>query len=305
MPRSRRSHPVVLAALNAALAALAVPCTRAAAQGNPDVFLSSLDLRAGGVQVGTPRNITARDGYDNQPAFSRDGRTLYFTSTREDAQADIYRIDLASGAMTRVTRTAPESEYSAAEVPEGGAISVIRVERDSTQRLWRIPLDGGAESVILPALKPVGYHAWADANRLAMFVLGSPPVLVVGDVRSGRADTVMINVGRSLHRMPGGTHISFVSKAYEENWYVMDLDVATSAMQPIAKLPKGTEDYAWFPDGRLIAGSGSKLYVCDPSKSAAWVEVADLAAAGVSNITRLAVSPVGDRLAIVAVPAGK
>jgi len=271
---------------------------------DPDIFLASLGGGRGVVTVGAPRNLTARPGYDNQPSFSRDGSALFYTSTRDDAQADIYRIALASGAITRVTQTAPESEYSATEVPGGGALSVIRVERDSTQRLWRIPLGrgAGAERVYLPALKPVGYHAWADDTHLVMFVLGTPSNLVVGDLATGRADTVMVNVGRSLHRIPGTNHVSFVSKAYEENWYVMDLDVATRESRPIAKLPKGTEDYAWLPDGRLVAGSGSKLFVADPKGAVSWDEVADLAGAGLTSITRLAVSPAGDRIAIVAIP---
>ncbi len=274
------------------------------AQGGqaPDVYLASLDLSGARVTVGAPRNVTAREGYDNQPAFSRDGRSLYYTSTRDDAQADIYRIDLTSGTTTRVTRTAPESEYSAAEVPDGEALAVIRVERDSTQRLWRLPLRGGAESPLFAALRPVGYHAWADAFRVAMFVLGDPNALVLGDTRTGKVDSLMFNIGRSLHRIPGTRQLSFVSKSYADAWYVMSLDVETRDIRPVARLPRGVEDYAWLPDGRLIAGSGSVLLVADPRADAAWVTVADFRPAGLSEITRLAVSPEGDRLAIVAVP---
>lgn len=280
----------------------------ARAQGASDIFVATLDTRGDSVRVGPPHNVTRRAGYDNQPSFTRDGGAIFYTSTRDDAQADIYRHVLATGRTTRVTQTAPESEYSATEVPGGGALSVIRVERDSTQRLWRIALRGGRtgpETVLFPALKPVGYHAWADATHLAMFVLGSPPVLVLGDLATGKSDTLMASIGRSLHRIPGGRHISFVSKAYENANWVMELDVDTRAMRPLARLPQGVEDHAWLPDGRLVAGSGSKLYVCDLSKRATWEEVADLAGAGVGGITRLAVSPNGRHIAIVGVPASR
>lgn len=298
------ARPVTIAILLSASLMFATPAV-SRAQGETDVFVATLDTRAGAVRIGAPRNVTRRAGYDNQPSFSRDGGAIFYTSTRDDAQADIYRHVLATGRTTRVTRTAPESEYSAAEVPGGGAISVIRVERDSAQRVWRIPLRGGKESVILPALRPVGYHAWADATRLAMFVLGDPPVLVLGDLSSGRSDTLMASIGRSLHRIPGGKQISFVSKAYENASWVMELDVDSRAMRPLARLPQGVEDYAWLPDGRLIAGNGSKLLVCDISRGATWEEVADLAEAGISGITRIAVSPKGDRIAIVGVPAAR
>ncbi len=96
--------------------------------------------------------------------------------------------------------------------------------------------------------------------------------------------------------------MSFVSKAYESAAWVMSLDVDTRAVQPLTRLPDKTEDYAWLPDGRLVAGSGSQLLVCDLTRQAQWTPFADLAADGVSGITRLAVSPSGDRLAIVGIP---
>ena len=270
---------------------------------HPDVFLASLATDSGSVRVGAPRNITARPGYDNQPSFARDGRSVFYTSTRDDAQADIYRFTIASRQTARVTNTAPESEYSASETPQGGAISVIRVERDSAQRLWRLPLGAGEATVLFPTLKPVGYHAWADESRIAMFVLGSPPVLVLGDLRSQRLDSLATNIGRSLQRIPGTTRVSFVSKTAPDAWWVIELNVDTRATRPLVRLPAGTEDYAWLTDRRLIAGVGSTLVVCDVSKSGEWKAVADFTSAGLGSISRLAVSPAGDQIAIVAIPA--
>jgi len=280
-----------------------VMVTRVSAQApSTDVFLGALTLRGAEVRVSGWRNLTSRPGYDNQPSFSSDGRFLYFTSVREDAQADIYRHDLARGESTRITTTNPESEYSAADIPGEAAVAVIRVERDSTQRLWRIPLDGSAQSVVFPLLKPVGYHAWATPSQVVMFVLGSPNALVVGDRTRQAFDTVVVNVGRSLHRIPGTERVSFVSRAYAEVGWVMELDLASRAMRPLARLPEGVEDYAWLPDGRLIAGSGSRILVCAPAEDANWKVVADLAGEGIGTISRLAVARTGDRIAIVAVP---
>lgn len=285
-----------------ALALVVAALPTYAQDAQPDVFLATLSLRGELPTLGTARNVTLRPGYENQPAFSATGSSLYYTSTREDAQADIYRLDLERGGATRLTKTAPESEYSAVEVPEGGAISVIRVERDSTQRLWRLPLGGGVETVLFPTLKPVGYHVWADRDRVVMFVLGNPNALVLGNLANGAIDTIVFNIGRSLHRIPGSARVSFVSKAYESAAWVMSLDVETRAVQPLTKLPAGTEDYAWLPDGRLIAGSGSQLLVCDLARQAQWTPFADLAADGVGGITRIAVSLQGDKLAIVGTP---
>ncbi len=288
-----------------ALACCVIQASGAKAQASdPDIFLARLTTRGGRLSVDSLRNLTHRAGYDNQPSWSPDGKDLYFSSVRDDAQADIYRIDVASGVATRVTASAPESEYSPTVVPGGGAISVVRVERDSTQRLWRVPLDGGPPTLILERVKPVGYHAWADSTTLALYVLGNPNTLQLADTRTGRADTVATNIGRSLHPVLGAHRVSFVRRVSRDESWIELLDPETRAIQRIVKLPAGVEDYAWTPDGMLLVGMGSLLLRCDPRRGATWETVADLSSSGLTSITRLAVSPGGDAIAIVAVPAG-
>src|SRR5688572_26269668 len=99
-------------------------------------------------------NITNRRGYDNQPSWENNDRILY--TSRGAGQTDIYDIDFNFNRISRVTNT-PESEYSAALTPDGRAITVVRVERDSTQRLWRFPKTQSPPTVVLPEIKPVGY----------------------------------------------------------------------------------------------------------------------------------------------------
>jgi len=245
-------------------------------------------------------NITDRSGYDNQPSFSNDEQGVYFTSVRDDGQADIYRYEIGSRRTTRVTASAPESEYSATPIENGRAISVVRVERDSTQRLWRFPLDGSAPSVILERIRPVGYHAWADDHTVALFVLGSPNSLQLADTRTGSADTIATGIGRSLHRIPGTNRISFVRKVSAAEWWIESLDPVTRAATRLVQLPEGVEDYAWFPDGSIVCGRGSRLLWWSGKPGVDWQEIADLSSAGVHGITRLAVSPHGGRLALVA-----
>lgn len=61
----------------------------------------------------------------------------------------------------------------------------------------------------------------------------------------------------------------------------------------------GGEDVAWTPDGVLLTAQGSKVLAWEPSsRDSEWREIADLAAT-VRDITRMAVSPKGDRLAVV------
>ena len=54
--------------------------------------------------------------------------------------------------------------------------------------------------------------------------------------------------------------------------------------------------------GIVLTASGTTLYEWDPQRGGDWETVTDFAAAGLTAVSRLAVSPRGDRLAIVAVP---
>jgi hypothetical protein len=287
-------------ALVTASAAAQQPVPNSAAPPPPDVYLSRITLERGVPTVGTPMNITDRPGYDNQPAFAEDDQGIFFTSVRDDAQADIYRYDLSTKRTTRVTSTAPESEYSATSIEGGRAISVVRVERDSTQRLWRFPLDGQPPSVILERVRPVGYHAWADDHTLALFVLGSPNTLQLADTRTGKSDTIATNIGRSLHRIPDTHRVSFVRKVAPDEWWIESLDPPSRETTRLVRLPEGVEDYAWLPGGSILCGNDSKVLWWSGKAGDDWREVADLAASGVKGITRLAVSGHGDKLAFVA-----
>ncbi len=273
----------------------------AAAEAPPgtDIFLAEIIEQGPLPQVtGEPRNLTRRAGYDNQPSFTPDGSAILYTSIR-DGQADIFRYDVSSATAARVTST-PESEYSPLLMPTGDAISVIRVEADSTQRLWRFPLPaGGNPQLILEDVMPVGYHAWADAGTLALFVLGEPPTLQIADTGTGTARVVAKDIGRSLHKIPRSNAISFVDKSAGEDWWIRRLDLASGAITPLVQALPGSEDYAWTPAGTLLMAQGSTLHAWRQG-GPGWVQIADFTSAGLESITRLAVSPRGDRLALVA-----
>src|ERR1043165_5982756 len=102
IPSVARNPLFVLALVAGSLGAQRAP------QPEPDIYLIPLNP---GPSLGRPINITRRAGYDNQPSFTPDGRSVLYTSTREDGQSDIYRYDIAAQTTARVTST-PESEYS-------------------------------------------------------------------------------------------------------------------------------------------------------------------------------------------------
>jgi dipeptidyl aminopeptidase/acylaminoacyl peptidase len=264
-----------------------------------DLFIVDIIERDGKVQFGKPINITKRKGYDNQPGFLPDGKSLFYTSRGEDKQTDIYRYDIEKGMTTRATQTA-ESEYSPTVTPDGKYFSVIRVEADSTQRLWKFPLEGGEPVLVLKNIKPVGYHIWVDQNRVVLYILGTPNLLRLVDTTTEKAETIAANVGRTLHKMPRGQLVSFAYKVSDDEFIIKSLNVKTRKISPIIKMLPGNEYFAWLRSGALVMAQGSKLFKYNQKSDKDWQEVADFSKEGINGITRLAVSPNGDRLAFVA-----
>ncbi len=285
---------------------LVVPAILAAQSAPPatDIYLAPIRLSNGRPVVGEPVNITHRRGYDNQPSFTPDGQAILYTSIREDAQADIYRYDLRTRQTTRVTAT-PESEYSPTVMPGGNRFSVVRVERDSTQRLWSFALDGTSPEVVFDAIKPVGYHVWIDDHTAALFVLGRPSTLQLADTRAQIGHVVAKDVGRSLQRVPGERGVSFLQREPDSSWSLRVLDLDRSSGDDwvfvvLAKMLPRSDYVAWLPNGTALAAQDSKLFVLDTADNRTWRSVADLAPSGLRGISRLAVSADGAMLAIVA-----
>lgn len=266
-----------------------------------DILLAELTPSANGMpSIGRPTNLTQRPDYDNQPHFVPDGSGLWYTvNDPQSGQADIWRYDFATSRVTPVTQSAPESEYSATPLPDGSGISAIRVEADSLQRLWRFDHDGANGAVILPDLAPVGYHAWVDANTVVMFVLGSPPTLQRGDLAAGTSSVVTAGIGRSIQRIPGSSDISFLQMDDEGAATIMRLPADGGAPVPITTRIGEGQDHAWTPDGVLLMADGGVVYGLRPGGNAAWTPVGDFSDLHIS-ITRLAVSPDGRQIALVA-----
>ena len=269
----------------------------AQAQGQTDIFVAPLRQSGRSVTIGVPVNVTHRSGYDNQPSFTPDGASLLYTSIGNDGQADTWTVRPAgSGTPSRVTNTAL-GVYSPTVMPDGKSFSAIRVERDSTQRLWRFPLDGGEPMLVLQRVKPVGYHVWLDARTVFVYVLGTPTTLQIADVATGNATVVASNIGRALVKVPHHDAVNFVQIVPDSGQWLAEYDLAGKSVRRLGRLPQGADYVAWTPGGALITAASSTIYRWDDGT---WVAAANLATVGVRNISRLAISPAGDELAFVA-----
>ncbi len=270
---------------------------RPTAAGAPatDIWIGVLDRVGGRPVVRDLFNATDRNGYDNQPSFDPGGEVLYYTSAVDSTQTEVFRYVFATGVSQRVTRTADASEFSPTVIPGQDALSAIR-EQNGKQYLWRYRTDGSERQAVFSTAEPVGYHAWADERTAVMFILGDPPTLQAGDALSGEIRVVARNPGRSIHRIPGTAAVSFVRKS-EDAWWIERFDPFSGNTEPLTRTLTGREDYAWTPEGEILMGDGAVLYAW--RAGGGWARIRDLAREDAGDISRIAVSPDGSRIALV------
>lgn len=279
-----------------------------------DIYMVPLSGGVASMKSAKPIAVSAAPGYDNQPNFNSDGNRILFAANRDGKQTDVFEFDRQRGAVTQRTQT-PENENSPTNLPDGtgpsGSFSVVQSEFDANgarpaspiQRLWRFEPQG-KPSLILADINPVGYHAWMDSDQLVLFVLGAqgkPATLQIASVKTGKAEIAADNIGRSLHRIPGTRLASFVQREASGEYWVKQIDPASKKIDPLVKAVEGSSDrdMAWMPDGKtMLMSSGTKVFSWTRG-AAAWTEMFDAAPHQLGVVSRIAVSPKGDAVAIV------
>jgi Tol biopolymer transport system component len=268
-------------------------------QPGTEIYLYDLKIKRGKVTAGNPRNISNHKGYDNQPFFHPDKPVLYFVSANEGGRTDIVAYNYHSNKANNFTQT-HDREYSPTITPDKQFISCI-LQRDSgAQDLVKYPVEGG-EPIILISDLTVGYHAWGNENKVAVFALPQPFKLHVLDLKTKANTVVAEQIGRSLHKIPGQEAISYIQKVNDSEWVINRLNMETMQTTAITRsLPGAGEHYmTWTPDGKMLMSDEKKIFFFEPAKSTSWQEVEITSALQLTSVTRLAVSPDGKTLAVV------
>lgn len=266
------------------------------AQPNTDVFLFDLNMKAQ-FELSNLKNISNNEGYDNQPSFI-DTNTLLYAGSR-NGQTDIVKYNIPYDSKIFINHT-DGSEYSPLKIPLKKEVSAIRLEKNGDQKLYKYYLRNGESEVLIEDIV-IGYHVWFSPNLLISSVLENDQLALY----SSKVSTLLHqklhdNVGRSLHKIPNSHHISFIDKTNSEKWVIKSINPITGEKATIVATLPQSEDMCWLPNGSILMGHGHKLFTYTPGKDNDWKEVASLESHKIKNITRLAVSPDGKKLAVVA-----
>jgi hypothetical protein len=277
------------------LALLAIPQLYYS-QANTEIFLFDINQNNDILQLSNFKNITNNEGYDNQPSFLDDSTVLY--ARTRDGQTDIAKYTINDQLSTWVN-SSEGSEYSPLKIPNQNVVSAIRLDKDGTQVLRKYSLANGDSDVLIDEII-IGYQVWFKEDMLVSSVLEEDYLsLYSSHLKENLNVRLQKKVGRSLHNIPNSNLVSYISKENDEKWEIKSIDPVSGDIQFIKETLPKTEDMCWLTDGSIVMASDGVLYTFKPNEDENWIKVISLTDYGITNITRLAVSPDNSKLAIV------
>ncbi len=271
------------------------------AQENSQIFLFDIEPIYEGLQLSNMQTISEKEGYNNQPSF-QSNKFILFAGNNE-GQSDIAQYNIES--RTRLWYNVPTvegGEYSPQKFPTSNDVAAVRLDKDGLQRLYKYSFETRKPSVLFKDTQ-VAYFAFYNDNQLLGTVLsGDQMDLVTMNISEKKVDTLLRNVGRSIHKVPKSDYMSYTVFNEQKNLDVYLLDMKTKESFFVCEMPIGLQDYVWFNENQILAGSGTKLWMYDTLGPPEWNEVANLTEFYIKNPTRMAISPDGKHIAIVATP---
>lgn len=260
-------------------------------QTGTEVYLASISSAGSNWSIGACKNISNNPGYDNQPSFWSDSKSILYARTVAN-QTEIARYFIESGDLQIITNTLQGSEYSPTQIPGKKKISSIRLDTTGLQLLYEYNLKGISKPINSELV--IGYHTWLNSKQLVSFVLGNPITMQLVSKKS--SEIIGERIGRSLHKIPGSDSFSFMDKS-KDTWEIVSMNPETKSKTSLTSALGSSEDYAWLTANHIIMAEGSKLFVWQ--RGGSWKEVADLSEQGISGITRIAISPDGTKIVLV------
>jgi len=113
----------------------------------------------------------AESSDESVPAWSRNGRWIYFSSNRNGSN-EVWKMPSTGGQAVQVTR---HGGFSAQEAPDGRFLYYAKrwdyPGPSSSNEIWRVPVEGGDETLVVPGIK--SYRTFAVGRRGVYYVSGA------------------------------------------------------------------------------------------------------------------------------------
>jgi dipeptidyl aminopeptidase/acylaminoacyl peptidase len=148
---------------------------------------TSVDVYVIDVTGGPPRQLTSAPSHERAPSWSRDGAWIYFGSNRSGGW-NIWKVPSRGGAAQQVTS---EGGIAPRESPDGQTLFYVK---GNAPGIWRTPVAGGPERLVVEALQPYDWGNWAVTDEGIYYVRrdAQGPVLLLHAFASAAEQTIAL-----------------------------------------------------------------------------------------------------------------
>ena len=270
--------------------------TLAAQLPETDIWLFKIEKTEGKYSYTNPLNVTHRAGYDNQPTFSLDGKSILYVLIDSTKQADIYQYSISKKTSSNLTKS-QVSEYSPTIIPSGLGFSSVVVEKDSAQRVWQFNMDGTFKTIVHEGTDSIGYHTWLNADTLLYYKLTEPHSLRVLDLKTNNDVWICNHPVRAFKKIRNSSRFIYAIKdSISTQFRIYNTAVRESSLY--ATYPSVNEDFIWHPELGLIKSEGSDLMNYN-DKTNTWEVLFSFKNLGIVKITRFVFDNKTKQLALV------
>lgn len=261
-----------------------------------DIWLFKIEKKEGKYIYTNPLNITHRVGYDNQPAFSLDGKSILYVVIDSTKQADIYQYIISKKIAINLTKS-QVSEYSPTIIPSGLGFSSVVVEKDSVQRVWQFNLDGTFKSIVYEGTDSIGYHTWLNKDTLLYYKLTEPHSLRVLDLKINNDVWICDHPTRAFKKNGNSSRFIYgIKDSISTQFRIYNPALRESSLY--TTYPSVNEDFIWHPELGLIKSEGSDLIKYN-EQTKTWDILFSFSGLGIKKITRFVFDNKTKQLAIV------
>ena len=275
-------------------------CTKFIAQSDSEIFLLDIKFKQDKIEISNVKKISNNKGYNNQPIFVSNNKVL-FTSER-NFQNDIVEYNSIDNSLKYLTNT-QTSEYSPIRYKKN-KVSAVSLDKKGEQYLRIYNIKNNTYNIPFTD-KIVGYYNYSKQikNLIISSVLeNNELVLYTSNLKTKEHTYVDNNTGRSIHNIPkykfGQEKISYISKK-DSIWNINYVDLSNYKTKTITTTLNNNEDICWFKDGSILTSHKNNLYIFNSKLSKDWKLLCSLEEYGITNISRIAINPDNDKLALV------
>lgn len=260
-----------------------------------DVWLFKISKKDGIYNCLNGLNITHRIGYDNQPAFSADGKYILYTRIDSSKQADIYQYNISKKTHINLTKS-EVSEYSPTPMPQGNSFSCVVVEKDSSQRVWQYNLDGTFSKILFPEIDSIGYHTWLNEDSLLYYKLTESHSLRV--VNGKLQDNWLADKPTRAFKKMQSAHQFMYGVKQDSVIHYRTYNATLRKSELFATHKSTSEDFIWHSELGLLKSEGAEILRYN-EQTKQWDVLFSFSAIGIKKITRFMFDAKNKQLVLV------